>query len=99
MATRASVGSLRSWYPESASICHGPSASPVRNRGTNRPTNCCEMFRSVHSSGIGDAAMTEAGQGVSVIKKTVHDFGEHECPTMAASLAYYTIFSLPPLLV
>jgi membrane protein len=31
--------------------------------------------------------------------QTVKDFSDDECPMMAASLAYYTIFSLAPLLV
>jgi membrane protein len=31
--------------------------------------------------------------------KVVNDFSEDDCMTIAASIAYYTIFSLPPLLV
>ncbi len=34
-----------------------------------------------------------------VIQKTVREFVDDDCPSMAAALAYYTIFSLPPLLV
>lgn len=33
------------------------------------------------------------------IKKTVSDFSDDGCDSMAAAIAYYTIFSLPPLLV
>lgn len=33
------------------------------------------------------------------VKQTFSDFAEDECPRMAAALAYYTIFALPPLLV
>jgi membrane protein len=33
-----------------------------------------------------------------LIKKTFSRFSEHECSTLAASLAYYTVFALPPLL-
>lgn len=33
------------------------------------------------------------------LKKTVSDFGDDDCASMAAAIAYYTIFSLPPLLV
>ena len=34
-----------------------------------------------------------------VLKKTGFDFFEDGCPTQAAALAYYTVFSLPPLLL
>ncbi|MDQ3388908.1 MAG: YihY/virulence factor BrkB family protein [Gemmatimonadota bacterium] len=35
----------------------------------------------------------------SILKQTGKDFLDDDCPTMAASLAYYTVFSLPPLIV
>jgi membrane protein len=34
-----------------------------------------------------------------VIRKAVRDFGEDDCMSSAAAMAYYAIFSLPPLLV
>src|SRR5688572_6135315 len=34
-----------------------------------------------------------------LIKQTFSEFSADDCPSMAAGLAYYTIFSLPPLLV
>jgi len=34
-----------------------------------------------------------------VTKRTVGEFGDDECQRMAAALSYYTVFSLPPLLV
>lgn len=34
-----------------------------------------------------------------MLKQAVSDFFEDECPRLAAALAYYTIFSLPPLLI
>jgi membrane protein len=34
-----------------------------------------------------------------VSSRTIHDFSEDNCSSMAASLAYYTIFSLPSLLL
>ena len=34
-----------------------------------------------------------------VIKQTFSEFISDDCPSMAAGLAYYTVFSLPPLLV
>ena len=34
-----------------------------------------------------------------VVKDTIKSFSEDDCPTMAAALSYYTVFSLPPLLV
>lgn len=34
-----------------------------------------------------------------LLKTTVSDFIEDDCPTMAAALAYYTVLSLPPLLM
>jgi membrane protein len=35
---------------------------------------------------------------IEVIKQTFSRFSSHHCSTLAAALAYYTIFSLPPLL-
>lgn len=43
--------------------------------------------------------MTAARQGLDIVKQTFKEFTEDECPRMAAALAYYTVFSLPPLLV
>lgn len=34
-----------------------------------------------------------------ILRESVEDFLEDGCPTMAASLSYYTVFSLPPLLI
>lgn len=34
-----------------------------------------------------------------VVKKTFFNFADHNCPQMAAALAYYAVFSMPPLLV
>ena len=39
------------------------------------------------------------GKFFGVIKKAVRDFGEDDCMSSAAAMAYYAIFSLPPLLV
>jgi membrane protein len=36
---------------------------------------------------------------MSAIRKAVRDFSDDECMTSGAAIAYYTIFSLPPLLV
>jgi membrane protein len=36
---------------------------------------------------------------VQLLKDTIEGFSEDDCPTMAAALSYYTVFSLPPLLV
>lgn len=36
---------------------------------------------------------------MGLIKKTFTEFSEDDCLSMAAALAYYTVFSLPPLLV
>lgn len=41
----------------------------------------------------------DEASGVGIIKKTFRQFSEDECPTMAAALAYYTVFSLPSLLL
>lgn len=38
-------------------------------------------------------------EGFGVLKATFKEFSNDDCPSMAAALAYYTIFSLPPLLV
>ena len=46
------------------------------------------------------AHATSADRGVfAILKKSVRDFMEDDVPTMAAALSYYTVFSLPPLLV
>jgi membrane protein len=42
---------------------------------------------------------TESRSLFRLLKETVRSFGEDDCPTMAAALSYYTVFSLPPLLV
>jgi membrane protein len=36
---------------------------------------------------------------LSLLKQTISGFIDDDCPAMAAALAYYTIFSLPPLLL
>lgn len=38
-------------------------------------------------------------QFMSAIRKAVKDFSDDECMTSGAAIAYYTIFSLPPLLI
>lgn len=44
--------------------------------------------------------MAEQRSGVvQLLKDTFKGFSEDDCPTMAAALSYYTVFSLPPLLV
>lgn len=40
-----------------------------------------------------------ARDGASILKQTFREFIDDDCPRMAAALAYYAIFSLPPLLV
>ncbi|HEX2187936.1 MAG TPA: YihY/virulence factor BrkB family protein [Longimicrobiaceae bacterium] len=42
---------------------------------------------------------SEARGIVPILKQTFKDFSEDECPSMAAALSYYTVFSLPPLLL
>jgi len=34
-----------------------------------------------------------------LVKESAKDFSQDECPRMAAALAYYTVFALPPLLI
>ena len=38
-------------------------------------------------------------QVISLVKETFKDFSEDNCGRMAAALSYYTVFSLPPLLL
>ena len=38
-------------------------------------------------------------ESTNILKQTFSEFTDDDCPRMAAALAYYTIFSLPPLLV
>ena len=40
-----------------------------------------------------------AGDTLGVLKHTAVDFWTDDCPRMAAALSYYTVFSLPPLLI
>ena len=35
----------------------------------------------------------------TMLKDTLKDFSDDECPRMAAALSYYTVFALPPLLI
>ena len=42
---------------------------------------------------------TQNGGVVQLLKDTFKGFSEDDAPTMAAALSYYTVFSLPPLLV
>ena len=36
---------------------------------------------------------------LELIKSSVREFMDDDCTTMAAALSYYTVFSLPPLLL
>ena len=38
-------------------------------------------------------------RALDALKHAFKDFGEDECPRMAASMSYFTVFSLAPLLV
>ncbi len=40
-----------------------------------------------------------AKEGVGILKETFAEFSDDDCTSMAAALAYYTVFSLPPLLL
>jgi membrane protein len=42
---------------------------------------------------------TESRSLWGLLKDSIKGFSEDDCPTMAAALSYYTVFSLPPLLV
>jgi membrane protein len=42
---------------------------------------------------------SEAKGIVQILKQSVKDFSDDECTSMAAALSYYTVFSLPPLLL
>ena len=35
----------------------------------------------------------------TVLLQSVEDFVDHDCMSMAAALAYYTAFSMPPMLL
>jgi membrane protein len=46
--------------------------------------------------------MNESPQGrglLALLRTTVREFRDDECPSMAAALAYYTALAMPPLLV
>ncbi|HEV7590369.1 MAG TPA: YhjD/YihY/BrkB family envelope integrity protein, partial [Longimicrobium sp.] len=40
-----------------------------------------------------------AKEAFALVKESAKDFSDDECPRMAAALAYYTVFALPPLLI
>jgi membrane protein len=40
-----------------------------------------------------------AKEWFGMLKQTFKDFSDDECPRLAAALSYYTVFSLPPLLI
>jgi membrane protein len=40
-----------------------------------------------------------AKEAFQLVKESAKDFSDDECPRMAAALAYYTVFALPPLLI
>ena len=42
---------------------------------------------------------TQSRSHFQLLKQSVRGFIQDDCPTMAAALSYYTVFSLPPLLV
>ena len=42
---------------------------------------------------------TQSRSHFQLLKQSVRGFSQDDCPTMAAALSYYTVFSLPPLLV
>jgi len=42
---------------------------------------------------------TQSRSHFQLLKQSVSGFSQDDCPTMAAALSYYTVFSLPPLLV
>jgi membrane protein len=46
----------------------------------------------------GGAVKKRLGESFGLLKETVDDFFEDDCPMHAAALSYYTIFALPPLL-
>lgn len=56
------------------------------------------MARRLHHSQHMSTKNT-ALEGWGILKHTFQEFSKDECPRKAAALSYYTIFSLPPLLV
>ncbi len=51
------------------------------------------------AQGVGFALVHCMKQVISIVKETFKDFSEDNCGRMAAALSYYTVFSLPPLLL
>lgn len=41
----------------------------------------------------------KAKEAFGLLKKSAKDFSEDECPRMAAALAYYIVFAMPPMLI
>ncbi|WP_179862293.1 YihY/virulence factor BrkB family protein [Longibacter salinarum] len=66
-------------------------SSDVEKNKTRRETSV-DVVRDVLSS-------ERAADVQSVVRQTFSEFVDDDCPRMAAALAYYTVFSLPPLVV
>ena len=43
--------------------------------------------------------MPSFSESIDLLKQTGKEIGEDNCTSMSAAIAYYTLFSLPPLLV
>jgi membrane protein len=68
-----------------------PAPKPDRSgRGRSTQTRSSDSAKSTGASVRRSFALT---------RRTLKDFADDECPRMAAALSYYTVFSLPPLLV
>jgi len=71
-------------------------ASSEAQRSTRRDAQGGDDRSSEEADG---RTVTERKGAFGVIKETFLKFSDDNCTTMAAALAYYTVFSLPPLLI
>src|SRR3954469_22566018 len=62
--------------------------------------NACAARGCANGNGMRRTGMKlSAKDAFQLLKTSAKDFGEDECPTRAAALAYSTVFALPPLLI
>ena len=72
-------------------------ASSAGREREERPAGRSPSSSEEHTGAKKGTAETKGFFGV--IKETFAEFSDDNCTTMAAALAYYTVFSLPPLLI
>jgi membrane protein len=84
----------------------GAARAHDRREGTHDASRGTASHGAAENGGLADGDTAIAGGDTAVaggpfalLKQTISEFSADNCTRMAAALAYYTVFSLPPLLV